>query len=112
MFTRCGRNRAKIVYSGKLSKVNFGFQGQAIILTEQPEASAKAEAEWKAPTKVEAEKAKAAKPKYTAGQWVGDQVLDPDRIPNGYKFENGRITRQNRREAGRPDGIGLKFGPS
>ena len=45
------------------------------------------------------------KPKYVAGQWVGDEVLDPDRIPKGYKCENGRITRQNRRENGRLDGI-------
>ena len=55
---------------------------------EQPEAPAKAEAEKSAPTKVEAEKTK-AKPKYTAGQLVGDQVLDPERIPNGYKCEDG-----------------------
>ena len=59
----------------------------------------------KAPAEAEAEKTKDAKPKYVAGQWVGDQVLDPDRIPKGYKCEDGRITRQNRRTSGRPEGI-------
>ena len=50
-------------------------------------------------------KEKETKPKYTAGQWVPDEILDPERIPKGYKSEAGRTTRQNRKDNGRPEGI-------
>ena len=97
-------------YKGPPLKKEKSEASESSAPAEQPEAPAKAEAAKNAPTKVEADKSK-AKPKYSAGQWVGDQVLDPERIPNGYKCENGRITRQSRKETGRPEGIGLRFGP-
>jgi hypothetical protein len=46
--------------------------------------------------------AKVKKP-YEAGEWVAESKFDPDRLPKGYKLENGRITRI--RNSNRPESI-------
>ena len=48
--------------------------------------------------------APAAKP-YVAGQFVDPSTYDASRVPQGYKCEDGRITRQNKTSSGRPEGI-------
>ncbi len=45
-----------------------------------------------------------AKP-YTAGQFIDPSTYDTSRVPQGYKCEDGRITRQNKTSSGRPEGI-------
>ena len=43
---------------------------------------------------------------YKAGQFVDKTVFDVSRVPTGYAYEEGRITRQNRRAtSGRPEGM-------
>ena len=41
-------------------------------------------------------------PMYTPGAWVEIDVFDEKRVPNGYVYEHGRITRVNKRSARPP----------
>ena len=81
----------------------------------QPEPPAEVARAEEAPPAEEVKEAAAEKPAaappappakpYVAGQFIDPDTYDVSRIPQGYKCEDGRITRQNKTSSGRPEGI-------
>ncbi len=60
-----------------------------------------------APAETEAEKKDTgSKPKYTAEQWADPSLYEEARHPKGHKYEQGRVTKQNRRDSNLPEGTG------